>query len=162
MVMREITVEETWPLRQRVLRPGQPLSAVQLAEDGLPLAFHLGAIVDGEVVGVASFYQQPGPPELLAALEAGALPAVPPAVHWRLRQMATAPEVRGLGYGAALLGEGAQRVARRGGGLLWFDARSSACSFYEKSGYQVLGREYEIPGIGPHFLMWGLLPVIGN
>ena len=37
--------------------------------------------------------------------------------------------------------------------LVWCNARTTACGFYEKLGFEKSGPEFEIPGIGKHFIM---------
>ena len=37
--------------------------------------------------------------------------------------------------------------------LAWCNARTSACAYYEKLGFTPRGGEFEIEGIGPHFVM---------
>jgi hypothetical protein len=38
--------------------------------------------------------------------------------------------------------------------LIWFNARTSAVGFYKKMGYEIVGSEFEIKEVGPHFLMY--------
>jgi len=45
-------------------------------------------------------------------------------------------------------------VAGQGGTMLWFNARTVAVPFYEKHGFATRGDEFEIPGVGPHYVMW--------
>jgi GNAT superfamily N-acetyltransferase len=131
-------------LRRQVLRPGQPWSSVDHDYDSWPDTFHVAAFGQrGEVAACASFYPEAAPHR----------PGSDPAKTWRLRAMASLPEVRGQGYGAAALLYGIAEVRRRGGTLLWCNARSGAVGFYERLGFSVLGDEFEIPPIGPHFLM---------
>lgn len=126
-------------LRLRVLRPGQPPSSVDHDYDHRADTFHVGAFEsDGTAVGCATFY-----PEHAPGGRAG----------WRLRAMATAPEVRGKGYGARVLRFGIDEVRARGGELLWCNARSPAVGFYERLGFRVVGDEFEIAPIGPHYVM---------
>lgn len=126
-------------LRLRVLRPGQPRTAVDHEHDYWPDTFHVGAFEpEGVVVACATFYPEPtsdGRP------------------GWRLRAMATAPEVRGKGYGATVLRFGIDEIRRRGGRLLWCNARSGAVWFYEYVGLHRVGEEFEISPIGPHYVM---------
>ncbi len=68
----------------------------------------------------------------------------------RLRAMASHPTVRGRGVGKQLLLEAIQRC---GGESVWCDAREKAVAFYEKCGWQVKSDVYQIPIIGPHYLM---------
>jgi predicted GNAT family N-acyltransferase len=64
--------------------------------------------------------------------------------------MATDATVRGTGAGRALLVDGLERVAARGGDLVWCDARTTAAGFYERFGFTVVTDEFDKPGIGPH------------
>lgn len=126
-------------LRLRVLRPGHPPEAVDHDYDYWPETFHVGAFDQvGEVVACATFYPDPA---------ADGRPG------WRLRAMATAPEVRGRGYGSAALRFGLDEVRGRGGALVWCNARSGAVWFYERLGFRVVSEEFEIPPIGPHYRM---------
>jgi GNAT superfamily N-acetyltransferase len=38
--------------------------------------------------------------------------------------------------------------------LIWFNARTSAVGFYKKMDYEIVGSEFEIKEVGPHFLMY--------
>ncbi len=67
--------------------------------------------------------------------------------------MATAPEVRGKGYGASALRFGMRLARDRGAGLVWCNARSGAVWFYEHLGFVKTSEEFEIPPIGPHYVM---------
>lgn len=139
--VRPVTPAETRPLRQLVLRPGQPTESSFYPGDDHPLTVHLGAFLQDQLVGIASLYaerrdtgkaQGPG---------------------WRLRGMASAPEVRGRGVGRALLQASVEHVARRGGGELWCNARMPAVPFYAASGFEVVSEQFDIPDIGPHVVM---------
>lgn len=131
-------------LRRQVLRPGQPWSSVDHDYDSWPDTFHVAAFGPrGEVAACASFHPDAAPHR----------PDVDPAKTWRLRAMASLPEVRGQGYGAAALRYGIAEVRRRGGILLWCNARSGAVGFYERLGFSKVGDEFEIAPIGPHYVM---------
>lgn len=126
-------------LRRRVLRPGQPLSSVDHEHDYWPDTFHVGAFdAHGTAVACATFYPEKSPDGRDA---------------YRLRAMATAPEVRGKGYGAATLRLGIDEVRNRGGRLLWCNARLGAVGFYEGLGFENVSEQFEIPPIGPHHVM---------
>lgn len=130
---------QLYPLRLRVLRPGQPRSSVEHDYDYFADVVHVAAVdVANEVVACATLYPEETP---------DGRPA------WRLRAMATAPEVRGKGYGASALRFGMQLARARGATLLWCNARSGAVWFYERLGFVKTSEEFEIPPIGPHFVM---------
>lgn len=137
--VRRIRAEEARPLRLRVLRPGQPPESVVYPADALPDTVHFGAYQDGNLVGVGTLQRSPDPRD--------------GGPSWQLRGMATAPEVRGQGHGAAILRAAEAYVRSQGAHELWFNARVVALGFYERLGYAREGPEFDIPGIGPHFVM---------
>jgi GNAT superfamily N-acetyltransferase len=133
--------EILYVLRRDVLRPGQPLTAAMHDYDFKPDTFHVAAFGPlNQVAACATFYPEPTPYETNEAA-------------WRLRAMASQPELRGQGYGAAALRYGIAEIRRRGGTLLWCNARSGALGFYERIGFSTVGDEFEIESIGPHFVM---------
>lgn len=130
----------TIPLIHRVLRPHQEWAeAAQIG--AAPGAVGLAAYLDDRVVGTAILSPEPLPdePERLGA--------------WRLRGMATAPELRGQGVGTRVLRTAVDLVASSGGTLIWCNARVSALGFYEHAGFTATGDPWDEPGIGPHVRM---------
>lgn len=74
----------------------------------------------------------------------------------QLRQMAIAKSLQGQGIGAALV-QFAEQVAKENGyRTLMLHARSHVVSFYEKSGYVIIGASFEEVGI-EHYCMEKLL-----
>ncbi|MFN9985537.1 MAG: GNAT family N-acetyltransferase [Pirellula sp.] len=57
-----------------------------------------------------------------------------------------------VGVGGELLNY-VHRMAKLHGWELWCNARESAVSFYAKYGWRVEGEPFEIPKIGPHYVM---------
>lgn len=145
MRIAAVSAAQVRPLRSVVLRPGVPAEKLVYDGDETPDALHLAAIVGDRIVGIASLAREPAPGR--AGADA-----------WRLRGMATLPEVRGRGLGARLLRGCFDHVRRHGGGLLWCNARVVALGFYEKLGLRREGGEFDIPGIGPHYVMTCWLP----
>ncbi|GAA2714856.1 MULTISPECIES: GNAT family N-acetyltransferase [Streptomyces] len=134
-----VPVTEIFDLRHAVLRPGLPPESAVFAEDDLPDVFHVAAYDEGgAVVACATFF-----PEPLADCDAPA--------H-RIRGMASAATVRGRGYGAAVLEAGLAEAAARGARVVWCNGRTVARGFYERHGFKVIGEEFEVEGIGPHFV----------
>ena len=123
-----------------MLRSGRPAEDAVLPDDEDAETLHLGAINEDTIVGVASLFKEPLPGDA----DAGA---------WRLRGMAVSPTAQGNSHGKALLLSCLDHVAAQGGNVLWCNARTSATGFYLSCGFQVQGEEFEIPGIGPHFVM---------
>jgi ribosomal protein S18 acetylase RimI-like enzyme len=72
---------------------------------------------------------------------------------WRVRGMATAPAARGRGAGAAVLDALIAHAVANGATRVWCNARTPAKSLYERAGFRAVSDEFEIPEIGPHFVM---------
>ena len=146
--VREVPAAEVWPIRRQVLRPGQSLESSCYAEDDLPGARHFAALHGGRPVGAASVCPEDPPAEFTVQ-------GLKPGQGWHLRGMATLDEVRGTGAGSALLRTVLTHALLAGAGAVWCKARTSVTGFYRKHGFQTLGEEFEIPGIGPHsFMYW--------
>jgi GNAT superfamily N-acetyltransferase len=150
-----VPASSTWALRRAVLRPHQ--SASQVAREDLvgaiPACF--GAVTEtGVVVGVVRVALER--PRATAGLGAGPFPP------WRLRGMATRPDLRDAGIGSWLLGCAVDHVAARGGGLLWCTARAAAVNLYRRAGFAQQGDPWDAPVIGPHVLLWQAVPADGS
>lgn len=142
--IRRLTVAEmpaVHDLRWRVLRPGRTPESTRFAEDEWPGTIHMGAFqVELSSSGRSG---------------AGALAGIATLVENRglqLRGMAVEPGVRGTGVGAALL-RATHDVAAARNVPLWCNARKSAMGFYSKLGWQVEGGEFDVPEVGPHYVM---------
>jgi len=142
--LRRIPAAETRYLRHVVLRPHQRPEELVYPGDDAPDTVHLELCVEGRQLGVASLYREP-------------LPGSKSPTEWRLRGMAVLAEEQGKGYGIALLQACIVHAARHGGTRLWCNARTTASGFYRALGFAVEGGEFELPGIGPHYLMWRAL-----
>ncbi len=141
----EVPAEVTHPLRRAVLRPDG--RDVVWAGDEDPTTFHLAARdAGGAVLGVVRFSPAPCPWPGVGGCATARNP-------WQLRGMATDPAARGSGAGRAMVVAGLAAVARRGGDLVWCDARVGAAGFYERMGFAVVTEPYEKPGIGLHLGM---------
>ncbi len=129
------------PLRWAVLRPGRPIESAFFAGDEAQSALHLAALIGEEVVGVASFYEEPFAGEAIREYT------------YRLRGMATAPSYqRKAGIGTRILQTAWPILRERGVALVWCYARLEAVPFYEKNGfhrYEPAGIVH-IPDVGAH------------
>ena len=90
MYIRTITPAGTYPLRRLVLRDNDADALVAWPGDDHPKGFHLGAFLDDDLIGVASFRPESDP------LLQGERP-------YRLRGMATHPDHQGMGVGTEIL-----------------------------------------------------------
>jgi predicted GNAT family N-acyltransferase len=140
--IRVVSGGATRELRRAVLRPAWPVGSPMHGDDQ-PDAVHLAAVdQDDRVVGSCVLLPRPYPlrPEQDAA--------------WQLRGMATAPELRGRGVGAAIVARAVQEIEHRGGRLVWCEARTAAVEFYRRQGFHVDGPEFEHAETGiPHHHM---------
>ncbi|WP_030249287.1 GNAT family N-acetyltransferase [Streptomyces violens] len=139
MAIRTTTVPraEIFDLRRSVLRPGLPAEAALYPEDADPGVFHMAAYDGDTLAACATFFPDPVPGE-------EAVPA------YRFRGMASSPEARGRGFGAAVLRAGIEEAARRGAELVWCNGRISARGFYERMGFTTDGATFEIVPSGAH------------
>jgi GNAT superfamily N-acetyltransferase len=138
-----VAAEDVRPLRGSVLRPGQAPDELVYPGDDHADALH-AAILDpeagGTIVGIATVAPEGHPRD-------------PRPGDWRLRGMATSPEVRGRGLGAALLAACLHHARDRGGERVWCNARVTAEGFYLRAGFVAEGARFDLPDIGPHVVM---------
>ena len=126
------------PLRHKVLRPELPLEASIMPTDDQYDAAHFMIKKDGNILCVASIYCE-------------SFEAMPVKRAYRLRGMATEPAEQGKGYGARVFNGAIQYLKKETDvEILWCNARVTAFGFYEKMGFTIVGKEFDIPNLGPH------------
>jgi GNAT superfamily N-acetyltransferase len=140
MEIRPITAEQARTVRLPVLRAGLPPSSAILDHDDDPGTRHFGAFDGERLFGVATFFAEPCPEN-------------PGVRAFRLRGMATLPDMQRKGAGWALVMEGVRVALDEGAEFLWCQARTSARGFYELLGFVAVGDEFHLPVAGPHYLM---------
>jgi predicted GNAT family N-acyltransferase len=138
--VRQITAAETVPLRHAVLRPGRSVETARFLGDDDETTKHFGAFRNGQLLCIASLFQAELPEE----------PGIP---GLQLRGMATDCTAQGTGLGRALVLACADFTRKQGAQLLWCNARISASVFYSKLGFEIVGSEFHIPDVGPHYRM---------
>jgi GNAT superfamily N-acetyltransferase len=138
--LRQIDLDAARRLRHQLLRPGRPADELVFPGDDEPDSLHLGAFEEERLVGIATVIREPPPGE-------GGDRA------WRVRGMATLPEVRGRGYGGLLLERCVEHAVNHGGAVLWCNARAGAVGFYRRFGFVTQGDVFDIPDLGDHYLM---------
>jgi GNAT superfamily N-acetyltransferase len=72
---------------------------------------------------------------------------------WRVRGMATEPDLRGRGAGSAVLDALVGQARSEGADQVWASVRTPARALYERAGFRPDSDVYEVPRIGPHILM---------
>ena len=138
--IRPIRAEETRGLRHAVLRPTQAPEELVFSGDRAPETLHVGAFLDGRLVGIASVTPEACPGDATRSA-------------WRLQGMAVLPDVQGQGCGRLLLERGIRHVAEHGGTMLWCEGRSNVAGFYRALGFELHGEEFIKPITGPHYIM---------
>jgi GNAT superfamily N-acetyltransferase len=135
MEVKMIPAEATYNLRARVLRPGQPPGASHYPRDGAGV--HFGAFEEGRLLSVVTAHPEDSP-------------LFPKVGQWRIRGMATEPELQGRGVGKLVLEALLAWGRAQGIPLFWCNARMRAIPFYLKAGFSVESELFEIDGIGAH------------
>lgn len=138
--IKRISADETRPLREKILRPGQPLDKLIYSGDYNQEAYHVGAFSDNHLIGIASVY-------LKAKDDEDRIDS------WQLRGMAIDHNLRGQNVGKKLLESCMEYIKSQNNYHLWCNARLVAVGFYEKMGFKISSDEFEIPDIGPHYIM---------
>ncbi|MGK6351377.1 GNAT family N-acetyltransferase [Parapedobacter sp. DT-150] len=141
-MIRFISTEDTLPLRSRVLRDGAPPDSCYFQGDDSPDTFHMGYVSSQQGIICVLSCQ----PETMDGYEG---------LGYRLRGMATHPDWRGKGIGSLLLDAAIDHLTTvLMADYLWCNARRAAYDFYLHLGFSFLSEEFEIPGIGPHKVMF--------
>lgn len=140
MIVKQIEAKDTYPIRSIMLRPGLPEETCHFVGDDDDLTFHLGGFIENQLASVASFYFNNNPD-------------IQNNYQYQLRGMATLDQYQGQGLSSALLRTAFPIIKNNHVDLLWCNARKEAVGFYYKVGFEAISDEFEIEGVGPHFLM---------
>jgi len=138
--INSVRLEEVIELRHQVLRSGQPRSSCYYPEDSFKNTIHYAALIENQIIGCASVYKESHPDFSLKQ-------------SWRIRGMAVQEVLRGQNIGTQLLETCINHAIKMKGDVIWCNARNNAVKFYKRSGFKVIGDEFELPNIGPHFLL---------
>lgn len=125
MKIREITKEETWPIRQKVMWPTKPINFVKLKED--EIGKHYGLFMEEELISVVSLFIKKD--------------------NAQFRKFATLEKMQRKGYGGKLLSFLFEQANQAGVNRIWCNARKSKVSFYEKFGMCETNEQFEKEGI---------------
>ncbi|MEO8933103.1 MAG: GNAT family N-acetyltransferase [Xanthomarina sp.] len=139
--IKQILAEESYPIRQAVLRQGRPINECIFDGDLNENTFHLGLFTNSELIGVASFIKNKS--HLFSEEN-----------QFQLRGMAVLKAFQNKGLGKLLLDEGENILLQKKADILWFHARETAVSFYKKRGFIIEGDSFIIPNVGKHYFMY--------
>jgi GNAT superfamily N-acetyltransferase len=136
-----IQTEETFPLRQKVLKPNSELSACYLPKDNDTDTFHLAVKENNEIIAIGTFNKS----NLNFFKEEN---------QYNLKGMATCKDYQGKNVGTMLMEFAISHLSSKGVTLLWCNARVSSMGFYEKMGFKPIGDVFEIGQAGLHQTMF--------
>lgn len=137
--IKEISAEETFPIRLEVLRKNIPLP-FEFKGDFEVETFHLGAFKNDKLIAVSSYMKVNN-----KNFEGN---------QCQLRGMATLTEYQGFGAGKLMLQKAVQILKEKNSNLLWCNARIAAIDFYKKQGFETFGKKFEISYVGKHYVMF--------
>jgi GNAT superfamily N-acetyltransferase len=139
-MIKFIQSAELLSVRNIVLREGKLTNnECRFPTDEIEGAFHLGYFVDDELATVVSLHPQ----------NYGEIAGI----GYQLRGMATLAEYRGKGLGKLIVDFAIGQLRKRGADYIWCNARKVASKFYKDCGFKIISNEFEIKGIGPHYVM---------
>lgn len=144
--LKKITSQQTFAVRQPVLRPGKGIETCVFEGDDLTTTVHFG-VYDSEIlVGVISVFK-------------ASSPYFKEKEQFQIRGMAVLESEQKKGLGEKLVLEAEHYIAQNNGERIWFNAREIAVGFYQKMGYAITGAPFPIADIGPHYVMHKIFPV---
>lgn len=136
-----VAVEEILAVRNEVLREGKLiLNECRFPTDLVKGAFHLGNFEGEKLITIASFHPQ----NVDGHIGKG----------YQLRGMATIPGFQGKGMGNKLVNFAITYLRGQEIDYVWCNARIAALNFYKGLGFEIISDEFDVPGIGPHHMMY--------
>ncbi|OCX51492.1 GNAT family N-acetyltransferase [Mucilaginibacter sp. PPCGB 2223] len=140
-MIKFIPLDDVFDIRNIVLREGKlPPGQPRFPSDDVEGAFHLGYFAGDTLACVASFHPEAREPYQ--------------GVGYQLRGMATLEEYQGKNFGNQLLNFAIVYLRGQKANYIWCNARKKALRFYQNIGFEVISPEFEVPGIGPHYVMY--------
>lgn len=140
-MIKFISADDVLPIRNEVLREGRlTLDDCRFAGDGHKDAFHLGYYMGDKLACIATFH-----PQTYIDYYGKA---------YQLRGMATTEKYRSRGLGNKLVNFAIVYMRGQKVNYCWCNARKKAVAFYKNLGFEVVSDEFEVPGIGPHYVMY--------
>lgn len=140
-MIKFISADDVLPLRNEILREGRlTLDECRFKGDDGDRAFHLGYYDGDQLVCIASFHLQ----------AYGEFKGT----GYQLRGMATAANYQGKGIGNQLVNFSIVYMRGQKVNYVWCNARKVAAKFYASLGFEIISDEFDIPGIGPHYVMY--------
>lgn len=140
-MIRFIQADDVLAIRNEVLREGRlTLNECRFPNDNAEDTFHLGYFENDQLVCIASFH-----PQNFKGYSGKA---------YQLRGMATVEGHRGKGFGNQLVNFAIVYMRGQKVNYVWCNARKKATPFYKNLGFETISDEFEVAGIGPHYVLY--------
>jgi len=140
-MIKFISVEETLPLRNSVLREGRLTpNEMRYATDSNDGSFHLGYYIKGELVSILSIHPQ----NYKQYTGEG----------YQMRGVATVEKYRGEGIGTRMLNFAIVYLRGQKANYIWCNGRKKALKFYQNAGFEIVSPEFDLPPAGPHHVLY--------
>ena len=140
-MIRFIQADDVLAIRNEVLREGRlTLNECRFPNDNAEDTFHLGYFENDQLVCIASFH-----PQNFKGYSGKA---------YQLRGMATVEGHRGKGFGNQLVNFAIVYMRGQKVNYVWCNARKKATPFYKNMGFETISDEFEVAGIGPHYVLY--------
>lgn len=140
-MIRFIQADDVLAIRNEVLREGRlTLDECRFLNDDLIGTFHLGYFDQDQLVCIASFH-----PQNYKEYNGKA---------YQLRGMATLESHRRKGIGNQLINFAIAYMRGQKVNYIWCNARKKAVRFYQNLGFGIISDEFEVYGIGPHYVLY--------
>ena len=118
--IKEITIDEVLPFRQKVMWPDKPIDYVKLTDDHK--AKHFGLVVNDQVITIISLFYNND--------------------KVQFRKFATLIEFQGKGYGSILLKKILNMLKQENITKVWCNARKEKTSFYKRFNLDTTDQEF--------------------
>ena len=133
-----IEVSKCYPLRHKMLRKGKPLETCHFDGDNSKGTFHLGALVDKEIIGIISVYEKD-------------LTQFKNSKGAQFRGIAVASKHQRKGVASKLINYAQKETKKRmNPKYIWLNGRITANNLYLDRGFKPIGDLFEINAIGIH------------
>ncbi|OIQ22556.1 MAG: GNAT family N-acetyltransferase [Flavobacterium sp. MedPE-SWcel] len=136
-----IQSQDTYSVRQPVLRPGKPIESCVFIGDDDKTTVHFGIYCNDILAGILSIFKT-------------STSIFPEKEQYQMRGMAILPEHQKKGLGEKLLYKGEEYIKSKKAQVIWFNARENAVQFYKKTGFEIINNSFNIPDIGIHYIMY--------
>lgn len=119
--IKQISVLEVLPIRQKVMWPHKPIEYVKLPND--EIGEHFGLFLEDKLISIISLFIKDG--------------------EAQFRKFATLSEFQGSGYGTLLLKQIMDIAQNYGVSKIWCNARVEKSDFYKKFGLSITNQKFQ-------------------